>query len=176
MKLLPWLALTTSLALSFNLVACSESTKPTTTPTAVVKTESANKTQEQLKQDAEHGYLEAQLALGNFYAGKNDNGANNAIGMKWFEKAAEQNNAEAQYKLGFLYMDGYEVQTDKALALKWLMKSGENGYPDAQMALAQIYSMGLLDIQPDEQVALKWFKLAAASGNAEAKALLEKMK
>ena len=86
---------------------------------------------DQVKRDAEMGYVEAQIEMGNrcFEEGDEYEGA------RWYRKAAEQGHSVAQYNLGVCYQVGSGVVQSNAEAIKWYRKAAEQGDADAQKQL-----------------------------------------
>lgn len=145
-----------------------------------------------LEQAAKRDHANAQLALGQWYAGQV--GADEDA-VKWLEKAAEQGNRDAQFQLGARYEQGKGVGKRPDLALRWYEKAAAQQQPDALLVLArkapseeafglyqraanagavsaqlwlgQAYLVGDL-VARDLALGRYWLELAAGSGSHEA--------
>ncbi len=84
---------------------------------------------------AEQGDAKAQYEVGNHYFCGPDDIRNQALGMKWFHRAADQNDARSQTALGRGYLQGLGVEPDYPQAAAWFAKADAQGEPDAQAVL-----------------------------------------
>lgn len=144
------------------------------------------------EQAAKRDHANAQLVLGQWYAGQ---AGADADAVKWLEKAAEQGNRDAQFQLGARYEQGKGVSKRPDLALRWYEKAAAQQQPDALLVLArkapseeafslylraanagsapaqlwlgQAYLVGDL-IAQDLALGHYWLELAAGSGSHEA--------
>src|ERR1019366_849665 len=88
---------------------------------ANVGQKSEEQRQAELREDqrlAAQGDLNAQIALGSYYWGKD-----HAESAKWYRKAAEQGDAIAQFEIGEMCRQGKGLPQDYSQALQWLRKS-----------------------------------------------------
>lgn len=132
------------------------------------------KEMEQLREEAEVGFIEAQFKLGDIYERGIGVRKNYAEAVKWYRKAAEQGHSEAQYKLGVEFTNGIDYSEQ----LVWLRKAAEQGYSEAQFKLS-------LSLEREELVkrasrgadmfaskyyteVVKWLRKAAEQGHAKA--------
>ena len=120
--------------------------------------------------EAEAGNVEAQFALGNFYAsGTDENGNPHEVSIEkaeyWYTKASEQGHAGATALLSGIF--AYKAYEHLKTALKLVEQAAELGYTDAQEKLGYLYESGLgitgeeLILEPNLEKALEWLKKAA---------------
>ena len=127
----------------------------------------ASPTLEQLRQSAEGGDADAQLALGvGCYFGRGVP-QDKAEAAKYFRKAAEQGDAGAQFNLAVMYDLGEGVEQDKTKAVKWYTKAAEQGDARAQFNLGNMCRMGV-GVPQNKAEAAKWYAKAAEQGDAKA--------
>ena len=121
-----------------------------------------------IRQAAEQGDAEAQLALGLTY----DNGKSviedDAEAVRWYRLAAEQGLDAAQYQLGVMYTEGRGILKDEAAAVCWFRRAAEQNYDTAQYALGVMYDLGW-GVLKDPVLAHMWFNIAGANGNEVAR-------
>ncbi len=111
---------------------------------------------------AEQGDAEAQISVGEFFAGRRNS---DEEAFKWYRKAAEQGHPEAQYELGLWYdgLGGSGVEEDEAEAVKWYRKAAEQGHDLARNALSICYEKGI-GVAKDPDEAKKWKEMYLQSG------------
>ncbi len=112
---------------------------------------------------AEHGDLEAQMILSNYYIELGDE----LKAFEWCRKAAEQGDKTAQFNLGTYYANGYGTLKDEIKAAEWYTKAAEQGHARAQFNLAEIYYGGE-GIRKDVIKAAEWYKKSAEGGDEKA--------
>lgn len=127
-----------------------------------------------LKQRAEQGDMQAQLALGYCYESGLAVAQNFSLAAKWYRKAAEQGMAAAQLMLGCLYNDGRVTEPKEGETLKWFRLAAEQGNAEAQFYLALCCLYGVSD-KAKQAEAAQWMHKAALHGNAEAQYLMASM-
>ena len=159
----------------------------------------------QLTQQAESGYVEAQMELGLMYE---DGQGVNTKAAKWYRRAAKQGHAEAQMKLGELYKryakthmafdeldEGYE---DYAEAAEWYRKAEKQGHDQATDALHALkltlkltqeaksgnveaqYQLAVIyqngqGVTKCEDTAKEWYEKAAKQGHTDAQFQLARL-
>lgn len=111
-----------------------------------------------LKDKAEQGDAEAQLALGAAYYNGEGVAEDDKEAVRWYRKAAEQGDAGAQSFLGDAYYDGEGVTKDDAEAVKWWRKAAEQGDAPAQGGLIFAYYNGV-GVAKDYVESYKWLNL-----------------
>ena len=108
------------------------------------------------------GDVSAQRDLGCAYAtGKIGIDKNEAIGRKWYQKAAKQGDPDAQYNLGIMLLRGEGGDKKIDDGIKWLKSSAKNEQKENKYAaelLYTIYSMGLYGVTVNKTEADKWRK------------------
>ena len=151
------------------------------------------------KKSAEQGYVEAQVALANWYyitdrddkemlkwykkaAEQGSAEASNALGnyyledeeeaVKWFRKSAELGNAEGLKELGLCYEQGTGVPIDYTKAATLLKKSAELGNINAKYHFGRCHEFGN-GVEQNIQKAMQWYQEAAKQGDFQAKKILE---
>src|SRR6266516_1105024 len=122
---------------------------------------------ESARTKAESGDVEAQTALGNYYATGQRGRIDLAEAVKWYRAAAEQGEVRAQYNLANMYAEGRGAPRDDREAAKWFYQAAEQGDRMAQ------YSIGLMcangqGVAASNEEANKWFQLSAQQGDAMA--------
>lgn len=117
--------------------------------------------------DAELGFADAQVKLGNCYTSGYGVEHNNVEAAQWYHKAAEQGNAIAQFNLANCYDFGRGVERDGSEAVKWYTKAAKLGLDAAQFELARCYHNGE-GIDQSYNEAIKWYRRAAEQGYAKA--------
>lgn len=118
-----------------------------------------------LRAAAEHNYLPAQVRMGEFMHGSDDD--EEAFG--WFLTAAYQGDAVGQYNLAQMYANGIGIEQNSEKGLYWLKKAAEQNNFLAVQVFASLYK-GKLDkdtgnivevkngfgIKPDKEQADIW--------------------
>lgn len=87
---------------------------------------------------AEHGYLDAQIILADWYYNGNEVEKNYAAAADYYQLAAEQGHERAQCILGGMYFLGKGVKKDMTKARYWLALAADNGMQEAKVLLASI--------------------------------------
>ena len=82
---------------------------------------------EEIRQEAEQGYAEAQFNLGVMYAKGEGVPEDYQEAVRWCRMAAEQGVARAQYNLGVMYQNGKGVLEDYVKAYAWMNLAGAQG-------------------------------------------------
>jgi uncharacterized protein len=122
---------------------------------------------------ANQGYLAAQVALGNLYAGagygylRNDEKA-----FYWFSEAAKRHDPFSETMIGDAYSDGKVVPRNYRIAAEWYKRAIEGGYFLAPYKLARLYAEGK-GVPLDLAQAYAWNSLSAATGNLMAREFLD---
>jgi len=86
-----------------------------------------------LRERADQGNADAQLALGKIYRDGKKAPQDFKEAAVWLRKAADQGNAEAQERLSMLYYNGQGVSRDIEEAIRWLRKAADQGYAPAEV-------------------------------------------
>lgn len=122
---------------------------------------------ESVKQRANAGDAEAQLALARAYDKGSGVSANEVLAFKWYLAAAQQGRVEAQFEVGLCYRLGTGVEQDKEKAVEWYRKAAKQGYPAAFYNLGAAYYNGDGVAISDER-SYAWFLLAQRAGEPRA--------
>lgn len=125
--------------------------------------------------DAYKGDLEAQNALGRYYALDPDR-RDYPLAIAWYTAAAGAGYDEAQYNLGMLHAKGYwagdtEVAPDLVLAVQWLTRAADQHHARAEYALGKCLYDGA-GVPRDPARAVELFTRSAGAGYYHAKAWL----
>ena len=126
------------------------------------------KAAEWYKKAAEAGYLDAMVALGQYYQ---EHMIDFDKAEKWLLKAAEAGSAEAMNMLGVFYSD---TMCDDTSAVKWYKKAVELDQPNAFRNLALCYRDGK-GVKKNEKKAEELLKKANELGVDDAKDIHEDM-
>ena len=124
---------------------------------------------------AEQGHVEAQVSLGNLYAGayfgylRNERKA-----YHWYLKAAEKSDPFAQTMVGEAYEKGVVIPRNYSTAAKWYKHAIKGGYFLAPYHLARLYANGM-GFEQDLIQAYAWNALSASTGNLMALSFQEKL-
>jgi TPR repeat protein len=124
-----------------------------------------------VRQLAESGDLEAQVALGTFFAEGQFTLKDEVQSANWFRRAAESGHAVAQFGLGRMYANGTGVARDDAIAFQWFQKSAEQGDAAGQNGLGWLYREGRGTPSNDPQ-AVFWLRKAADQAHPPAQSNL----
>jgi len=119
-----------------------------------------------LRERADHGNADAQLALGKIYRDGKQAPQDFKEAAVWFRKAADRGNAEAQEILARLYYNGHGVPKDASEAAGWVRKAADQGYAPAQVDLGSLYNEGA-GVPRDLGEAARWFRKAAIRGTQQ---------
>lgn len=128
----------------------------------------SEKAAEWYKKAAEAGYIDAMLALGQYYQ---EHMIDFDKAEKWLLKAAEAGSAEAMNMLGVFYSD---TMCDDTSAVKWYKKAVELDQPNAFRNLALCYRDGR-GVKKNEKKAEELLKKANELGIEDAKDIQENM-
>ena len=128
----------------------------------------SEKAAEWYKKAAEAGYIDAMLALGQYYQ---EHMIDFDKAEKWLLKAAEAGSAEAMNMLGVFYSD---TMCDDTSAVKWYKKAVDLDQPNAFRNLALCYRDGK-GVKKNEKKAEELLKQAVEIGVEDAQNILEEM-
>ncbi len=103
---------------------------------------------------AEMGYVEAQVALGQYLIGRGD-----LDGIAWLGKAADAGYAAAQYMMSVWYWT--DADLDRGVA--YLRLAAEQGHAEAQCKLGLAYWVGK-GVRRDRVQSYAWFNLGSRGG------------
>lgn len=113
-----------------------------------------------LQQAAEHGWADAQVALGDEYQASGDD----VSAAKHYQAAAAQRHPAGLHRLGLVQLTGRGIPCDAMAAQQALEQSARLGWADAQFKLAQ---KGVFaDVDEERRLAL--LSAAAAQGHPAA--------
>jgi len=87
---------------------------------------------------AEHGYLDAQIILADWYYNGSQVEKNYAVAATYYELAAGQGHERAQCILGGMYFLGKGVSKDVSTARYWLGLAADNDMKEAKVLLASM--------------------------------------
>lgn len=119
-----------------------------------------------LQLDPNHASLQFYLGLA-YYQGLGVSGADYALAISWWRKAAEQGNAEAQNNLGQAYELGHGTEQDYSQAVYWLRKAAEQSHATSLFNLGVMCELG--HGMPRNLVeAASWYRKAAQQDCAPA--------
>ena len=127
-----------------------------------------DKSEHCLLKAATDGHIEAQCALGDYFADEMNSNADPSHAMEWYFKAAKNGHPKAQWLLGAGFFSGDGVEKDADKARHWFQKSADQGNADGEYGLA-----GCLFVMQDYEAAEYWLRKAAVQGHVEARKLLE---
>lgn len=109
------------------------------------------------------GYIAAQHALGDLYAGGRGVRQDYQRAAQWYKMAAGLGRyTAAQFALGELYYYSRGVGQDFGESIRWYHRAAEGGDPAAQFILASMYEKGW-GVDVDFVQAYVWYGLAAAA-------------
>ena len=128
----------------------------------------SEKAAEWYKKAAEAEYIDAMLALGQYYQ---EHMIDFDKAEKWLIKAAEAGSAEAMNMLGVFYSD---TMCDDTSAVKWYKKAVELDQPNAFRNLALCYRDGR-GVKKNEKKALELLAQAEKMGIEDAQELIKGM-
>lgn len=133
---------------------------------------------------AEAGDLDAQFALGLWFAKVNAVGKREADiptatnykkAIRWLTAAASQGKADAWYVIAKIHMKPDFRHAEPADAQRFLESAAEAGHLAAQLELARKAWRARYDDEANDVRAVYWLQKAAALGSAEAQALLNRI-
>lgn len=87
---------------------------------------------------AEHGYLDAQIILADWYYNGSQVEKDYSVAADYYQLAAEQGHERAQCILGGMYFLGKGVTKDVSKARYWLGLAADNGMKEAKVLLASM--------------------------------------
>lgn len=123
---------------------------------------------------AEHGDLQAQTKMGDWYYNGRGVPKDHAEALRWYRMAAEQGDSDTQYCVARMYREGDGVPQNTEEAVKWCRRSAEQGYDLAQYDLGVAYELSEGVPQAYAEAA-KWYRKAANQGVAYAQHNLGKL-
>lgn len=121
-----------------------------------------------IRQAAERGDAEAQLALAITYDNGKGVSEDDAEAVRWYRFAAKQGLEAAQYQLGVMYAEGRGTLKDEVAAVGWFRRAAAQKYNTAQYALGVMYDLGA-GVLRDPVLAHMWFNIAGANGSEVAR-------
>lgn len=121
-----------------------------------------------IRQAAERGDAEAQLALAITYDNGKGVSEDDAEAVRWYRFAAKQGLEAAQYQLGVMYAEGRGTLKDEVAAVGWFRRAAAQKYNTAQYALGVMYDLGS-GVLKDPVLAHMWFNIAGANGSEVAR-------
>ncbi len=104
---------------------------------------------------------QAQITLGNIYAGGLHKDMNKAI--MWYTKSANNGSITAQFNLGGRYFSGEGVTRDRTQAFKWFEKSAFQGNKYAELMLGSMYYSGS-GVEDDRVKSYAWLSISSVKG------------
>lgn len=103
---------------------------------------------------AQHGFLPAQLRLGQMYYDGAGVPKDDREGLIWISRAAEGGDPDAQFSLATIFKDGIGVESDDARSLTWMRRAVQGENPNARVGLAYRFAVGY-GVQRDEAEAAR---------------------
>jgi hypothetical protein len=141
-------------------------------------THDADKSAFWLKKAAEHGEIDAQVALAYLYRQGDGVPKDLAEAMKWFRAAADRGDPNAQVNVGLMYFKGWGTPKDVGQAIIWERKAADRGGQpfamEAELSIAETYLKGD-GVPRDYPEAARWFRRAAEHGDPSAYLTLAQM-
>ena len=107
-----------------------------------------------------------------YYASKS---GDHETAVKIMQNCADAGHLGSMVWLAYMYENGFGVQKDLKHAVEIIHRAAKKGYSIGQYH----YGMALLQghgVEEDKKAGLSWLNRAASQGDADAKALLEKMR
>lgn len=121
-----------------------------------------------IKEKADAGDAQSQLAIGVLYSsGKGGVQKNPALALEYIKAAAEKNFAPAQTFLGCAYAEGKIVPRNMQEAIRWRELGAQNGTIADKWSLGNAFLYGYL-VPKDQIKAVYWITQAADKGHPEA--------
>ena len=132
-----------------------------------------------LRQKAQSGDVEAQLALADAYLFGRERPVNPVLAAYWYRKAAAGGSAVAEYDLGCCFEHGWGVEKSLQRAFIRYSRAAERGIPAAMTRRARLLATGIpaedlaeerfREIPPDRATAVSELQRASDAGYAPAK-------
>jgi TPR repeat protein len=129
---------------------------------------------ELLSQAAAHGFVTAQLALGELYESGRLGTPDLPQALAWYERAAEAGSVDAQVAAATAYFMGRGTPADTGRAASWYRRAATSGDVGAQYILASLYEKGD-GVAADLRLARYWYAAAARQGDEAAPAKLKEI-
>jgi TPR repeat protein len=120
-----------------------------------------------LRENAEHGDLNAQAKLGVMYYWGQGAPQDWVEAQVWLRKASERGHMDAQAKLGAMCFLGQGGPRNLAESIKWFRLAADQGEPYAQGCMGVMYAVGE-GVPRDLVQAYVWLVQAQAGGDADA--------
>ncbi|KAF9294111.1 hypothetical protein BGZ88_004431 [Linnemannia elongata] len=115
--------------------------------------------------NANFGYKDAQVILGDMYKEGKGVLQDSEQAMLWYLKAANQGSALAQFNVGYIYDHGHGVPQDYEKAMTWYRKAADQGHAISQCSIGFLFNLGQ-GVPQDYEQAMFWFLKAANQGDA----------
>lgn len=141
-----------------------------------------------LRQHADNGDAQAQMALADLYLGGFGTERNLPLAIAWLQQAAVGGNAHAMVRLGTIYRElgpaisGGRIQELWPVAAGWFMMAADAGSAEGAYQAGALFDIGmvsdhaeLLSEEAEEALALRYLERAAAMGHAQANLSLAMM-
>ncbi len=123
---------------------------------------------------AEHGFAQAQHALGRVYHGGGVGERDVATAIAWFEKSSANGNLESDLALASIFYRGHGVEKDFERSAVHIRRAAEAGISTAQMHLGYIHTQGH-GVERSSAEAYYWLFLAMQNGLTEATEVITKI-
>lgn len=133
---------------------------------------SVARARELFSQAATHGFVTAQLALGELYESDRLGRPDLPQALAWYERAAGAGSVDAQVATATAYFMGRGTPADAAQAARWYRMAANGGDIGAQYILGSMYEKGD-GVAPDLRLARYWYAAAARQGDEAAPAKLK---
>ncbi len=125
-----------------------------------------------IQDSAEHGLIEAQLYLNDWYISDANPSPNSGLAVEWIYQAASHGSIEGMIRLGHHYAEGLGVEKNHIRAAYWLECAAETGNGRAQFCAGEIWAgKG----EKGNHLAYIWFYLSARAGFSKAKKRLDEI-
>ena len=112
----------------------------------------------EVKLEAEQGFMAAQFNLGVMYASGRGVPKDYVKAVKWYKKAAEQGLVNAQFNLGASYANGEGVPQSNVFAYMWWLLAKAQGNEKASKYIVVLeQEMTLDDISEAQHLANNWW-------------------
>jgi len=120
-----------------------------------------------LTQAAEHGFVTAQLMLGQAWETGQFGTRDLRLAKRWYEVAATSGSVEGQVAIATAFYLGRGARQDYAEAARWYREAAKAGDVGAQYLLASLYEAGD-GVERDLRLARYWYDAAAKNGDPAA--------
>lgn len=118
-----------------------------------------------LKEQADHGLVDAQFEIGCFYADGEHIQQSYKSAFNYYKLAADQGHRSAQLHLATLYDEGLGVKQDSAQAFYYYKLAAEQKSPGALAQLGKFYDEGKGGVEKSSQEAIRYYQMAADLGS-----------